>query len=254
MTVKDIMDRLFLWTPSDRECKGDKLVFGDEAKEVKKVAVCCIATCDVMRRAAEWGADFILTHEPTFHDHFSDFEKDELYLKKMELAEKLGMAIFRFHDHSHFTDSDKIIEGVLDKLGWKGSFDGVKKFTFDEEKDVAEIIKDGREKLNLCHIRPVGAVNKKVKTVSMCVGSWGADIVLSEVKKNDIDLVICGEVTEWSVAEYVRDAAQIGMNKTLLYFGHMGSERSGMEYVCEWLKKEIPTVEFKNFDCGEVYL
>ena len=251
MTVKDIMNKLFEWTPSERECRSDKLIFGDENKEVKKVAVCCIATCDVMREAKKWGADFLLTHEPTFHDHYEDAKTDEVSLKKKALAEELGMTIYRYHDHSHFTTSDKIIEGVLHKLEWEGVFDGNKLFTFNQEKSLSGLLKDIEEKLNLKHLRVVGVTDKKVKTVSMCVGSWG-DIIRDELKK-DTDVVICGEVTEWSVGEYARDAAQLGLNKTLVYLGHMGSERSGMEFVCDYLKKEIPDVEFKNFDCKELY-
>lgn len=252
MTVKEIMNRLFEWTPSDAECKADKLIYGDENAQVKKAAICCIATCDVMKKAKDAGADFLLTHEPTFHDHYKDSSEDEVTLRKKALAEELGINIYRFHDHSHFTKSDKIIEGVLKKLGWEGDFDGVKLFTFKEEKSISEIKKDVEDKLGLKHIRVVGVTEKDVKTVSMCVGSWGESVVRGELKK-DIDLVICGEVTEWSVGEYARDAAQSGLNKTLMYLGHMGSERSGMEYVCDYLKKEFPEIEFVYIDCEELY-
>lgn len=82
MKVKDIMNRLFSWTPSDRECAGDALVYGNDNKDVKKVAVCCIATCDVIKSAKEWGAEAIITHEPTLYSHFKESENDAVHLKK----------------------------------------------------------------------------------------------------------------------------------------------------------------------------
>ena len=86
----------------------------------------------------------------------------------------------------------------------------------------------------------------------MCVGSWGTATVLSELEKEDTDAVICGEISEWQVLEYVRDAAQLGFEKTLFLLGHMGSERSGMEYLSEYLSK-VSDIDVKYFDCEEVY-
>ena len=41
--------------------------------------------------------------------------------------------------------------------------------------------------------------------------------------------LIVGEACEYSICEYVRDAAQLGTDKGLLLLGHMGSEKAGME-------------------------
>lgn len=253
MKVKEIMNRLFEWTPSERACGSDRLIYGDDNKDVKKAAVCCIATYDVIKKAAEWGADFIISHERTFHTPANQTEAFDIDIRKREILEHAGITVYQFHDHAHFTDSDKIIEGVLKKLGWKGAFDGHKQFLLDVTKSVDEIITDIEKNLELKNIRIVGDKNNIVKNVAMPVGAWLPEEIISLINKPEVDMVITGEITEYSVCEYVRDVAASGEKKTLLLLGHMGSEKSGMEYICNYLSDTIDDVEFKYIDCGEVY-
>ncbi len=254
MTAKEVMEQLFHWSPCPEEKRTrDKLIYGNEMIEVKKVAVCQIATPQVLRQAAEAGAQMVLTHEPTYHDFFHLDETDPVYREKSELIQQLGMTIFRFHDSPHWTDIDKINAGFLNRLGWIGEFDGCKKFVLQEEKTIAEIQKDMEDKLDLHHVRFIGPGNKKVKTVSLCAGAWGEHYLFEQLNQPDIDLVICGEVCEWNLCEYVRDATELGMEKALLILGHMGSERSGMEYVAQYINDHIDGVEAISIDCGEVY-
>lgn len=253
MKVKDIMESIEKWCPTQHPCKSDVVVYGDEDVLVTKACVCCIATCDVIRKAKEWGAQLIITHEPTYHPYGPDKELDPVNVRKKELIESTGISILRLHDHLHFTDSDKIIEGVLKKLGWDGVFDGNKKFTFNVPKTVNEIQNDFENRLELKNIRVIGNANQGVKNISMCVGSWGTETVLGEFSKHDTDAVVCGEISEWQVCEHARDAVQLGFEKSFFVLGHMGSERSGMEYVCEYLMDKFRDTEFKYIDCEEVY-
>ncbi len=253
MIIKDIIKIIDVWCPSNHPCKSDEIIYGSENADVHKVCVCCIATCDVIRKAKEWGADLIITHEPTYHIFGQKKELDLVNLKKVKLIEDAGINIYRIHDHMHFTNSDKIIEGVLKKLDWEGEFDGNKKFSLKASKSISEIKSEIEKNLNLKNVRLTGDDTQNVKNISMCVGSWGTATVLSELEKDDIDVVICGEISEWQVCEYVRDASQLGFKMSLLLLGHMGSERSGMEYLCEYLKNEIPELEFNYLDCEEVY-
>ena len=66
-------------------------------------------------------------------------------------------------------------------------------------------------------------------------------------------MVVVGEACEWHHYEYARDAAQLGRKKAVLVLGHVGSERDGMAYIASLLAARLPDVEFRYFDCGEVY-
>ncbi len=254
MTAKELMEQLFQWSPCPEEKrKRDKVIFGNENMEVSKVAVCQIATPKVLKQAAEAGASLVITHEPTYHDFFQLDETDPVYRKKSELIQQLGMTIFRFHDSPHFTDIDKINAGFLNQLGWIGEFDGCNKFILQEAKSVDEIQKDMEEKLNLHHVRYAGAPNQMVKGISLCVGQWGEQHLFDQLHQPDIDLVICGEVCEWNLCEYVRDGAELGIEKGVFLLGHMGSERSGMDYVAQYINQHIDGVDALYIDCGEVF-
>lgn len=259
MLISEIMGNLFQWSPINRENKSDIPVYGDMNRDVSKVAVCMIATPEVLRKASEAGAEFLITHEPTFHDsiaHYKDgqtFLSDPVYLEKKKLIEQLDIPIYRFHDHSHFTEVDKIHAGFVKKLGLKGTFDGERKLTLESPLPVCEIERLLAERLDLKHIRFIGQRNKTVKNISLCAGAWGDKCVYEQLNRPDIDLVICGEICEWSICEYVRDSAQLGIDKALFVLGHMSSERSGMEYVCDYINETMKGVTAVYIECGEVY-
>ena len=50
-----------------------------------------------------------------------------------------------------------------------------------------------------------------------------------------VDVIIPGEVIEWTVLAYVRDAVQQGRNKAMIHLGHMNWEELGMKYAQEWI-------------------
>lgn len=59
-------------SPTVDTCKA-----GDPKKQVKRVGTCFIATPNVIARAAAWGADLLITHEPTYYDHWDEQEGRE---------------------------------------------------------------------------------------------------------------------------------------------------------------------------------
>ena len=55
------------------------------------------------------------------------------------------------------------------------------------------------------------------------------------------------------VTNFVRDAAELGLNKSMLLLGHCASERDGMSYLCDLCAGMFPSCECRYFDCGELY-
>jgi len=150
-----------------------------------------------------------------------------------------------------------ITNGKLDFGTWEQifyyEFDGKRTLVLETPITIDEIEKQVKERLNLKHIRFVGQRNKVVKTISLCAGAWGDVILYEQLNREEVDLVICGEICEYSICEYVRDSAQLGVDMALFVLGHMGSERSGMEYVCEYINESIDGVEAVYLESGEVY-
>lgn len=235
----------------------DTLKCGKLDKEIKKVAVTMIATIDVIKQATEWGADLIITHEPTFYEHMDvKDETDVVVKKKAELIEKSGVSIIRFHDCMHGCDPDMIGEGEFYYLGVEGEFVNgdriaVNRFILNNGLTPVELAKLIEDKLNIKHIRICGERDKKCTKISACFGTPGG--VFEELKNDDVEIVLTGEACEWSLGEYARDAKSLGYNKALLIMGHIGSERDGMKYLTKLLRKKFNDLDFRYFDCNEVY-
>ena len=49
-------------------------------------------------------------------------------------------------------------------------------------------------------------------------------------------MVIPGEIVEWTLPLYVRDAAMLGKAKGMIIPGHFIQEEAGMRWAVEWLR------------------
>ena len=124
MTVREIVDKIIEKTgveplPEDKTC--DHLMTGSWDMEVKGVVTTFMATVDVIKEASALGANFIITHEPTWFSGADDTEwllEDPVYLEKKKLIEENHIAIWRFHDHMHMDKEDGIYRGFDEELGW----------------------------------------------------------------------------------------------------------------------------------------
>lgn len=53
--------------------------------------------------------------------------------------------------------------------------------------------------------------------------------------ENGIDAIIPGEIIEWTVLSYIRDAVQLGKNKAVFNIGHFNLEELGMKYAARFV-------------------
>lgn len=227
----------------------DTLKAGDPNKEVAKIGVCFIATPEVLAAAADWGADLLITHEPTFYNHPDRHGDDPLTKEKEELVAKTGMTIYRYHDSLHAKPVDIIDRALLDAVGWKGTARG-KTFVLDEPKTPLELARDLQEKLPVQHPRIVGRRDGQVREIFLALGAWG-NAPYTEFRQSDAQLLISGELCEWYDCEPIRDMAQMGHQKTLLVLGHAASERAGLRALAKELDGRYG--QAKYFECGEIF-
>ncbi len=229
----------------------DTVKAGDGEKQVKKVAVCFIATPNVIRAAGDWGADLLVTHEPTYHDHYDAFDGSEIEAEKKALIESTGMAVVRFHDHAHTASPDLIHKGFLDTLGLRGKFDERRYFTLETPLTPLELAKLIEQKLCVKHVKIAGKRCFKATKLVLFLGACG-DVSHLPLKSGQAEIAVCGETSEWKCGEFVRDASELGHNMAMLVLGHVGSERDGMKYIAEKLNNELG-IKAAYFEAGEVY-
>lgn len=230
----------------------DGIKAGDENKEVKKIGVCMTATPDVIRAASEWGADLLITHEPTFYNHVDEHEDTALTHKKEQLVLESGLTIYRWHDSTHFRGRDKISEALIERAGWKGEFDGQLGFVFNEPQNPVDMARTLKEVLGVKHPRIIGRRDGMITKVILALGARGSD-PYTQFRDSDFEVIISGELCEWYDLEPIRDLAQFGEQKTAIVLGHIGSERDGMEIFAESIDGKYDGAPVKYFDCGEIY-
>jgi putative NIF3 family GTP cyclohydrolase 1 type 2 len=69
-----------------------------------------------------------------------------------------------------------------------------------------------------------------------------------------LDVIVCGEITEWTLSAYVRDAAALGFNKALIIVGHERSEEPGMKHLSTLLQPTLIGIPVRFMDAGEPFI
>lgn len=256
MKAKELMQELCAAADAPVADTVDTLKAGDPERELHKVATCFIATPEVLRAAHAWGADLLITHEPTYYDHRDhdgDIPDDPVMQRKKQLVEQTGLTIYRFHDHTHASTPDGIIAGQLHALPWSCSHDGHFAVTLEQPMTAAQIAEDLEKYWGIAHVRRTGDLDTPMTRLCMMIGAYGEDRHYRMLRDTDCEVLIVGETSEWRICEYVRDSAQMGLHRAMLTCGHVGSERAGMEYLAGRIAQAHPDISTRYFECGEVY-
>lgn len=271
MRVRDVVDGIIAETgcppiPQDKTC--DQLMTGSWDQEVTKIATTFMATVEVVKRAAGLGVDMIITHEPTWFtglDQTDWVSDDPVYLEKKKLIDEHHIAIWRFHDHMHMGTEDGIYRGYDAEFGWAGY-----RMDIDDEwsrfgacyqippTTLKELCAFFKEKAQMAVVQIVGDPEMTVERVGVLVGGGSLGLGREEtpmrlMKDRELDLVICGDITEWTLSAYVRDAAALGFHKGMLILGHERSEEFGMKHLGEWMQSITGDMEVVFLDAGEPF-
>ena len=252
-TVKEIIDLFISQVPGGALSETvDTLKSGKQDTIVTGIVVTSFATIDVIRKTIELGANFIISHEPTFYNHLDDIkwlENDEVYHYKADLLKKNNIAVWRNHDYVHRLKPDGVRIGVLNKLDWI-KFEGENNLLNVPKITLSNLITELKTKLNIQMVRYIGNPSQLCSKLLLLPGAVGARDHLSGISKYKPDVLICGELSEWETAEYVRDAIASGQNIALIVLGHIASEEPGSDFVLNWLKTNVPSVKVSHIPSG----
>jgi len=214
---------------------------GDSTVTVTGIAVTMMATLDVLQRAAAAGANLVITHEPTFYDHFDridvlERERDAVTAAKRAFIREHRMVILRMHDHWHRRHPDGIAIGMARALQWEPYRDSASEYRFTlPPTSLGALAATIRQRLHSATLRVVGDADQRVSRIALVPGAAGFELQRHAVQPDDIDVVVIGEAREWETVEYVADAITEGRRKALIVVGHIPSEQAGMEDFARWL-------------------
>lgn len=226
----------------------DTFKAGDPDTPVTGIASTMMATFDVLKRANAQKANLIITHEPTLYNHedsTASFEavNDPVWREKEAFIREHHLVVWRFHDHWHLHPPDGILSGMVHALDWeKDQNSGTPNLFAFPQTTVRALAKNIQEKIGIKTLRVVGNPDLQVTKAALVPGAAGTQKHLVFLRRNDVDVLIIGEVPEWETIEYVADAAAEGKPKALILMGHIPSEQAGMLSCADWLKTFIKGV------------
>lgn len=268
MKIREITDKILEYHPkfdaSYDGCDGYKS--GNPEVECTGIVSALVPTVEVIRKTAELGCNLLYVHEPSYYStpDYPDWRagfKNEVYEEKRALLEQYGIVIWRDHDHTHAHKPDGIFTGVIKYLGWEkyrsnSDAEGMTMYFEFPDMTVGKMNTLLKEKLSLNGIRYIGNSEDKLKKVAI-VGHLLPNIfehqpttgnefvpetateIIRIMEEEDVDAIIPGEVIDWTVMSYIRDAVQLGKAKAAFNVGHFNWEELGMRYAADWIPEVI---------------
>lgn len=243
----------------------DIISIGSKELEVTGIVSTFMATIDVIKHAIEIGANFIITHEPTWFNAGDEDEwcqSDRVYMEKKKLIEDHSITIWRLHDHMHINQNkDYIYDGFLKEIGWTSYMleDPRMPHAYEiPETTLDELALFFKEKLNMDTIQLIGEGSMPVRRVGILVGGGslglGREMMpMEQMEQKQLDVMVCGDITEWTLSAYVNDAKQLGIHRAMIVLGHERSEEAGMKYLAPWIEQLIPELKVTFVDAKEPF-
>jgi len=236
----------------------DTIKAGDPQTVVTGVATTISPTMDVLRKAVAAGDNLIITHEPSFYNHL---DKTDLYPNDPVLAEKLKyiadhkLVVFRWHDGAHARRPDFIMEGWKAKVGWTEAHrePGAPMLYTAKPVTVAALAEQLRKATGATIVRVIGDPKLVVTKIAYAPGAPGAERQIRVLERDDVEVLVGGEIPEWETISYAWDARQQRRHKALILMGHYTSEEPGMDNFANWLRKTMPGLRVDFIPAGEPY-
>ncbi|MDO5151889.1 MAG: hypothetical protein Q4D50_00815 [Eubacteriales bacterium] len=110
-------------------------------------------------------------------------------------------------------------------------FDTRPQWKSDEFKaDLDTVINALRKDKGLLHLYPM---DFGMKHADGSPAEYSVQIIKNLEER--VDVILPGEIIDWTVVSYIRDAVQQGRTKAMINIGHLNWEELGMKYACEWV-------------------
>ena len=257
-TVQQVIDMILKSVPGAPFPRTvDTIKAGNPGQVVKGIVTTMFATLDVIEKAKQAGANFIIAHEPTFYNHTDEttwLKEDQVYENKKNLLDKYEITVWRCHDNLHAHKPDGVLMGVLTSLGWESYYDAANpRLVTIPPTSLQTIIDHTKRKLDIPHVRYVGDLTDQCHRIVLIPGAAGGRMQIESLEKEKPDLLVVGEVNEWETSEYVRDLRHTGAKTSLLVLGHIQSEEPGLEWLVNWLKPQLPEIPIQHIPSTDAF-
>lgn len=235
----------------------DTIKAGDPATIVTGIVTCFTDTMDVLRQAVALHANLIVTHEPTFYNHRDEntlFINDPVYKEKLAYINDHHLVVWRFHDQWHLRRPEPMTEAFTAAVGWqKYQHSDDPMFFTIPATTLDQLAINLQQKLHARIVRVVGDSNLHVTGVAYRPGASGEARQVQALERDDVQVLVAGESSEWETVMYTQDAVEQDRKKALILLGHSTSETDGMQTAATWLRSVFPGLPVRYVSSGEPY-
>ncbi len=252
-----------------REPSVDRIITGDPGTRIKKAGTAWTPYFKTLKEAVSRGVNVLVVHEPTFYSHW-DLDKkgqnyfntpppsNEQYMEALETKrrwiETNGLVIIRSHDVPDIIKGFGIPFGLGLKLGFTNDqiirskdFYNVYRIEKDTAAGVAGKIASRLKDYNQPGVAFYGDPERMIGTVGLGTGCICDPQQYAELEP-DLVIAIDDTVRTWIQTTYAEDTG-----KPLVVINHGTSEEMGMRLLNQFLRKNIPGIEFLHFGQGCTY-
>jgi putative NIF3 family GTP cyclohydrolase 1 type 2 len=255
ITVGQVIDKFISEVPGGKlKQTVDTLKSGSLDMKVTGIVTTMFATVEVIKKTIALGANFIIAHEPTFYSHQDStdwLENDPTYEYKKTLLKDNNITVWRCHDYIHKMTPDPVTMGVLKQMNWEDKMiDNNPNLVQLTNQNLKEVIFSLKSKMRVDELRYIGNLTQTINKVLFIPGAAGSQRHIAALKMYKPDLLICGEVEEWTSVEYVRDSRSKGDAVSLILLGHIASEAPSATFILNWAKERYPNLLVKHIPAG----
>ena len=253
MLIHDVSQIIEEYAPPSSGIAGDELglLVGDPQAEVTGVVTCWSATLAVLEKAADTGANMVVSHEPlTYRVCGRDPEAGLQWYeerhptakipnqRRLALALGKGLTVYRYHSNWDFCPRygmvDMLARGL--DLGQERSGERMAPVYSIPPTSVRHLCQRAQQRLQTGPLRVIGDPDRIVTRVAICHGGFGQMFTFPEVAlAGGAELALFGEMLDYTIRYCVEtDLAAIEL-------GHYHSEQPGMVGMAEFLRERLPT-------------
>ena len=249
--IRDHCQEVANWVNWDATC--DHFLHGDPETEVTGLACAWTATNVSLRQAADLGCNMFITHEPVFfpRKHKGHPKAEQVAQMKRDLADELGMAVFRCHD-----TWDRFPEiGIPDAWGTFLGFETEPRDPMSFYKicklggvTVEEAAQKVLEKVKTLNQETVLVFGDRTKTVHRMGIGTGAICNMPDMLEMEPDILL---VTDDAFGSPPDGLMAADLDIPVLIVNHAVAEKPGMELMPGYFAEQFPGLKTEYIDNAE---
>lgn len=258
MTCNEIIEKLESLSPPAFAEEWDNigLLAGRRDKEVETIYIALDAADDVIEEAVRLGADMLLTHHPLIFKKLGRINTDDFIGRRIYQLIRHDISYYAMHTNF---DVMGMADAAADELSLRDR--KVLNVTYEDDiskegcgrvgklkacMSVEELAYLVKTKFHVPNVRVFGELGDIVEVAAVMPGSGGSYI--KDALEAGADVMITGDIDHHEGI----DAAAQGL--TIIDAGHYGIEKLFINYMEEFIKREMPELKIYKAEIKEPFI